>query len=59
MTTYIADFTTVCGCQVGVTGSSTEEIEQKTVKQAGEVHHMKEVPPEMAQKLEAAIRPSM
>jgi len=42
-----------------VTGSSTEEIVQKTVKHAGEAHQMKEVPPEIAQKLKAAIRPSM
>jgi len=59
MTTYIADLSTVCGCQWGVTGSSTDEIVQKTVKHAGEAHQMKEVPPEIAQKLKAAIRPSM
>jgi len=59
MTQYIADLVGVCGCQWGVTGSSAEEIVQKTVKHAGDAHHMKEVPPEIAQKLKAAIRPSM
>jgi predicted small metal-binding protein len=59
MTQYIADLAGVCGCQWGVTGSSPEEIVQKTVKHAGDAHHMKEVPPEIAQKLKAAIRPSM
>jgi len=59
MTTYIADLTTICGCQRGVTGSSTDEIVQKTVKHAGEARQMKEVPPGIAQRLKAAIRPSM
>jgi predicted small metal-binding protein len=59
MTQYIADLSGVCGCQWGVTGASKEEIVQKTVKHAGDAHQMKEVPPEIVQKLNAAIRPSM
>jgi predicted small metal-binding protein len=59
MTQYIADLTTVCGCQWGVSGSSAEEIVTKTKKHAAEDHHMNEVPQEIAQKLSKAIRPSM
>lgn len=59
MTQYIADLSTVCGCQWGVSGASQDEVVQKTVKHANEAHQMKEVPREIAQKLKAAIRPSM
>ncbi|MGA2664665.1 MAG: DUF1059 domain-containing protein [Nitrososphaerales archaeon] len=58
MTSYSADLATVCGCQWAATGSTTDEIVAKTVKHAGEAHQMKAVPPEVAQKLKAAIRPS-
>ena len=59
MTEYIADLVGVCGCQWGVSGSSPEEVVQKTVKHADETHHMKEVPPEIVQKLKAATRQSI
>jgi predicted small metal-binding protein len=59
MTQYIADLAGVCGCQWGVTGSSAEEIVSKTTKHAADAHHMTAVPPEIAQKLSKAIRPSM
>lgn len=59
MAQYAADLSGVCGCQWAVVGSSSDEVVQKTVKHAGEAHHMKEVPTEVAQKLKAAIRPAM
>ncbi|MDA4123309.1 MAG: DUF1059 domain-containing protein [Thaumarchaeota archaeon] len=59
MAQYIADLTGVCGCSWGVIGSSTEEVVQKTKKHAMDVHHMQEVPAEIAQKLQKATRPAM
>lgn len=59
MTGYAADLKQVCGCSWAATGSTADEVVSKTKAHAKEVHSMNEVPAEIAQKLQAAMRPSM
>ena len=59
MTGYSADLKQVCGCNWAATGSTADEVVSKTAKHAMETHGMKEVPAEIAQKLQAAIRQAM
>lgn len=59
MTGYSADLKQVCGCNWAATGSTSDEVVSKTKKHAMEAHGMKEVPAEIAQKLQAAIRQAM
>lgn len=59
MTGYSADLKQVCGCNWAATGSTSDEVVSKTKKHAMDVHGMKEVPAEIAQKLQAAIRQAM
>ena len=59
MTGYSADLAQVCGCQWAATGSTKDEVVAKTVAHAKETHQMNEVPAEIVQKLQAAIRPTM
>lgn len=59
MTGYSADLKQVCGCGWAATGSTTDEVVNKTKAHAKETHGMNEVPAEIAQKLQAAIRPTM
>jgi predicted small metal-binding protein len=59
MNGYSADLKQVCGCTWAATGSTTDEVVSKTVAHAKQTHGMNEVPAEIAQKLQAAIRPTM
>ena len=59
MNGYSADLAQVCGCQWAATGSTAEEVVSKTKAHAKQTHQMNEVPAEIAQKLQAAIRPAM
>ena len=59
MNGYAADLKQVCGCNWAATGSTSDEVVSKTKMHAKEVHGMNEVPAEIAQKLQAAMRPGM
>ena len=59
MNGYSADLKQVCGCSWAATGSNSDEVVTKVKAHAKEVHHMMEVPAEIAQKLQAAMRPTM
>ena len=59
MTGYSADLAQVCGCQWAATGNSADEVVTKTKAHAKQTHQMNEVPAEIAQKLQAAMRPAM
>jgi len=59
MSGYAADLWQVCGCAWAATGSTADEVVTKVKKHAAEAHGMKEVPAEIAQKLQKAIRPAM
>ncbi|MDA4125858.1 MAG: DUF1059 domain-containing protein [Thaumarchaeota archaeon] len=59
MNGYSADLAQVCGCKWAATGSSADEVVSKTKVHAKQTHQMNEVPAEIAQKLQAAIRPAM
>jgi len=59
MTGYSADLKQVCGCSWAATGSTQDEVVSKTKKHAMETHSMKEIPAEIAQKLQAAMRQAM
>jgi len=59
MNSYSADLKQVCGCSWAATGATSEEVVSKTAKHAREAHGMNEVPAEIVQKLQAAIRPAM
>lgn len=59
MNGYSADLKQVCGCSWAATGSSMDEVVSKTKAHAKETHGMNEVPAEIAQKLTAAMRPTM
>jgi predicted small metal-binding protein len=54
--TYSADLSQVCGCGMTMQGASKEELTGKVVKHASDAHGMKSVPPEIADKLNMAIR---
>jgi predicted small metal-binding protein len=56
MTEYSADMKQVCGCNMAATGATQDEVVSKAKAHAMQAHGMKEVPAEIAQKLEAAIR---
>ncbi|HZW85353.1 MAG TPA: DUF1059 domain-containing protein [Nitrososphaerales archaeon] len=56
MTGYSADLKQVCGCSWAATGSTSDEVVAKTVAHAKQTHNMSEVPAEIVQKLQAAIR---
>lgn len=59
MNGYSADLKQVCGCSWAATGSTANEVVSKTKMHAKETHGMNEVPAEIAQKLQAAMRPAM
>lgn len=59
MSGFAADLQQVCGCAWAATGSSAEELVSKVKKHASEAHGMAEVPAEIGQKLQKAIRPAM
>ncbi|MDE1853831.1 MAG: DUF1059 domain-containing protein [Thaumarchaeota archaeon] len=59
MNGYSADLKQVCGCSWAATGSTADEVVSKTKAHAKEMHNMMEVPAEIVQKLQAAIRPTM
>jgi predicted small metal-binding protein len=59
MNGYSADLQQVCGCSWAATGSGTDEVVSKVKTHAKESHGLAEVPPELVQKLQKAIRPIM
>ena len=59
MNGFSADLKQVCGCNWAATGSTADEVAAKTKSHAKETHQMNEVPAEIVQKLQAAIRPAM
>lgn len=59
MTGYSADLKQVCGCSWAATGSTMDEVVSKTKAHAKQTHGMNEVPTEIVQKLQAAIRPTV
>lgn len=59
MNGYSADLKQVCGCNWAATGATADEVVSKTKKHAMETHNMMQVPAEIVQKLEAAMRPTM
>jgi predicted small metal-binding protein len=59
MNGYSADLKQVCGCSWAATGATSDEVTKKVVWHAKEAHGMNEVPAEIAQKLTAAMRPTM
>lgn len=59
MSGYSADLKQVCGCNWAATGSTSDEVVGKVKKHAKDSHGMAEVPAEIAQKLQWAMRPAM
>ncbi|MDG6899068.1 MAG: DUF1059 domain-containing protein [Nitrososphaerota archaeon] len=59
MTGFSADLKQVCGCGWAATGESTDEVVFKTKEHALHMHELKEIPADVAQKLQAAIRPAI
>ncbi len=59
MSGFSADLKQVCGCSWAATGNSADEVVTKVKKHAWDAHQIKEVPAELAQKLQNAIRPAM
>lgn len=59
MDSWSADLKQVCGCNWAATGNSAGEITAKVKKHASEAHGMREIPAEIAQKLQGALRPTM
>lgn len=59
MASYAADLQQVCGCSWAVTGSNTEELVAKVKKHAKETHGINELPQELVQKFQKAVRPAM
>jgi predicted small metal-binding protein len=59
MNGWSADLKQVCGCALAATGNNAGEITAKVTKHAAETHGMSEVPAEIVQKLQAAMRPTM
>jgi predicted small metal-binding protein len=59
MNGYSADLKQVCGCSWAATGATADEVVSKTKAHARQTHNMTEVPAEIAQKLQAAMRPTM
>ncbi len=59
MTGYSADLKQVCGCAWAATGATSDEVTNKVASHAMQAHGMDEVPAEVAQKLQAAMRPTM
>jgi predicted small metal-binding protein len=58
MAGYKANLKDVCGCGMEVSGKTTQEVVDKVKKHAADAHHMKEVPKEIADKLQKAIKPA-
>ena len=59
MSGYSADLKQVCGCAWAATGATADEVVSKTKKHAMDTHNMTDVPAEVVQKLQAAMRPAM
>jgi len=59
MSGYSADLKQVCGCAWAATGATADEVVSKTKKHARDAHNMVDVPADVVQKLQAAIRPAM
>lgn len=59
MASYAADLQSVCGCAWAVTGSSTDELVSKVKKHAKDVHGINELPQDLVQKFQKAVRPAI
>jgi predicted small metal-binding protein len=59
MDTFSADLEQMCGCHWAIVGETLDEVTSKTKAHAKGTHGMNEVPAEIAQKLHAAVRPTM
>jgi predicted small metal-binding protein len=53
---YKADLKQVCGCGITVEGKSTDELVSRVKEHAANTHNIKQVPPELADKLMKAIK---
>ncbi len=58
MSGYKANLEEVCGCEMWVSGQTTNELVDKTKTHAKQAHGMKQVPNDLAMKLIAAIKPA-
>jgi predicted small metal-binding protein len=53
---YKADLKQVCGCGITVEGETTDDLVSKVKDHAAHTHNIKQVPPDLAEKLMKAIK---